>query len=98
MDDPQTQNQYIVYHCGTMGGPNIQITEEESFARLRSSIDSIRIVRKADNASTITYRGDDNATDAQRYFFTREAWDCDPEGENEKSRTYTLKITDEMFQ
>lgn len=39
---------------------------------------------------TFVFRHDENATEEQRYFFTREAWHCDPEGETEKDRTYTL--------
>lgn len=62
-----------------------------------SELDSIRIIRKSDNASTLTFRHDENATEAQRYFFTREAWDCDPPGEVLYDRRYTLILTEDMF-
>lgn len=82
---------------GTHGGPYVAISEESAFTQLMSDYDSVRITRSSDNASTITYRHDENASDAQRYFFTREAWSCDPEGETQKDRTYTLILTEEMF-
>jgi hypothetical protein len=63
-----------------------------------SDYDSVRLTRRSDNASTITYHHNENATNAQRYFFTREAWKCDPEGETEKDRTYTLILTEDMFE
>ena len=81
----------------TGGGPSTTITEEQAFAKLMSDFDSVKIIRRSDGASTITYRHDENATDEQRYFFTREAWKCDPEGETEKDRIYTLILTEEMF-
>ena len=79
------------------GGPSIAITEEQAFAKLMSEFDSVKIIRRSDGASTLTYRHDENATEEQRYFFTREAWKCDPEGETEKDRIYTLILTEEMF-
>jgi hypothetical protein len=79
------------------GGSSTIVTEEQAFTQLMSDYDSVRITRRSDNASTITYRHDENASDAQRYFFTREAWQCDPEGEELKSRTYTFILKDEMF-
>ena len=79
------------------GGPSVSITREQAFTGLQSRFDSVRITRRSDGASTITYRHDDNATEAQRYFFKREAWDCDPEGEELKDRIYTFKLTDDMF-
>ena len=82
---------------GAHGGPYVAISEEQAFMQLMSDYDSVRITRRSDNKSTITYRHDENASDAQRYFFTREAWSCDPEGETQKDRTYTLVLTEEMF-
>ena len=79
------------------GGSSTSVTEEQAFTQLMLDFDSVRISRRSDGASTITYRHDENATDAQRYFFTREAWSCDPEGEELKSRTYTFILKDEMF-
>ena len=81
----------------TGGGPSTTITEEQAFAKLMSDFDSVKIIRRSDGASTLTYRHDENATEEQRYFFTREAWKCDPEGETEKDRIYTLILTEEMF-
>lgn len=72
------------------GGPSTAITEEQAFAKLMYDFDSVMLTRHSDGASTIVFRHDENATDKQRYFFTREAWRCDPEDETEKSRTYTL--------
>jgi len=100
---PYTSNSGDVFDKTTIssfnagGGPSTSVTEEQAFTQLMSDFDSVRISRSSDGASTITYRHDENATDAQRYFFTREAWKCDPEGEELKSRTYTLILTDEMF-
>ena len=82
---------------GAHGGPYVAISEEQAFTQLMSDYDSVRITRRSDNASTITYRHDENASGAQRYFFTREAWSCDPKGETQKDRTYTLILTEEMF-
>lgn len=82
---------------GAGGSSSTIITEEQAFAKLMSDFDSVKIIRRSDGASTITYRHDENATDEQRYFFTREAWKCDPEGEMEKDRTYTLILKEEMF-
>ena len=79
------------------GGPQTTISEEVSFKRLSTELDSIRIIRKSDNSSTTTYRHDENATEAQRYFFTRDAWDCDPPEEELLTRRYTLILTDDMF-
>ena len=81
-----------------MGGPSVSISEENAFTSLISQYDSIKIIRKSDGASTITYHNGDNATDEQRYFFTRDAWICSPDIEGyEGDRTYTLKLTDGMF-
>ena len=82
---------------GARGGSHTSVTEEQAFTQLMSDFDSVILTRRSDGASTITYRHDENATDAQRYFFTREAWKCNPEGETEKDRTYTLILKDEMF-
>jgi len=83
---------------GAHGGPYVAISEEQAFTQLMSDYDSVRLTRRSDNASTITYHHNENATNAQRYFFTREAWKCDPEGETEKDRTYTLILTEDMFE
>jgi len=88
------QNEEIpiyVYH-GVRGVPT-----EVVFNALSLEYDSVRFSRSSDGATTITYSYIENATDAQRYFFTREAWKCDPEGEELKSRTYTFILKDEMF-
>ncbi len=101
---PWTSNSGDVYHqriisyAGDWGGRGIIVTEEQAFNTLMSDYDSVMLTRSSDSTSTITYRHDENATDAQCYFFTREAWKCAPEGETEKSRTYTLILTDEMFE
>lgn len=100
---PYTSNSGDVFDKTTIssfragGGSSTTVTEEQAFTQLMSDFDSVRISRSSDGASTITYRHDENATDAQRFFFTREAWKCDPEGEELKSRTYTLILKDEMF-
>lgn len=75
---------------GVAGGPNIYVTEEQAFTQLMSDYDSVMLTRNSDGATSIVFRHDENATEAQRFFFTREAWRCDPEGETEKDRTYTL--------
>ena len=75
---------------GVSGGPNIKVTEEQAFNKLMSDYDSVMLTRSSDGATSIVFRHDENATEEQRYFFIREAWRCDPEGENEKDRTYTL--------
>ena len=88
------QNEEIpvyVYH-GVKGVPT-----ELAFNSLSLEYDSVRFSRSSDGAATITYSYIEHATDAQRYFFTREAWKCDPEGEELKSRTYTFILKDEMF-
>ena len=87
-----THQQITVCHEGRSGGPNGAYTEEEAFDILRLEYDSVQIIRRSDNASTITYRHDEQATEAQRYFFTPEAWEA-PEG----LTIYTLKLTQEMF-
>lgn len=92
-----TVNSIHVSMPSAMGGPFTTIPEESAFATLIHDIDSIKIIRKSDGAFTITYRHDDNATEAQRYFFTRVAWDCDPPCEELKKRTYTFILTDDMF-
>lgn len=80
------------------GGPHVSVTNEQAFTQLMSDFDSVRITRSSDGASTIIYRHDDNATESQRFFFKREAWTCSPDDEGyEGSRTYTLKLTDDMF-
>ena len=100
---PYTSNSGDVFDKTTIssfragGGSSTSVTEEQAFTQLMSDVDSVKISRRSDGASTITYRHDENATDAQRYFFTREAWKCDPEGEELKSRTYTFILKDEMF-
>lgn len=87
-----THQQITVCHEGRQGGPYGGYTEEEAFDILRLEYDSVQIIRRSDNASTITYRHDEQATEAQRYFFTPEAWEA-PEG----LTIYTLKLTQEMF-
>lgn len=82
---------------GRMGGPSVSVSTEQAFAQLMADYDSVKITRKSDGASTITYRHDENATEAQCYFFTHDAWNCNPEGEELKSRTYTFKLTNDMF-
>ena len=91
-----TEGQYeeipiYVYHGGK------SIPTEVAFLSLSTEYDSVRFSRRSDDGTTITYRHDENATDAQRYFFTRDAWKCDPEGEELKSRTYAFILKDEMF-
>ena len=93
----QTMDHVTVSLVGSMGGPSVAISVEQAFASLCNDYDSVKLTRRSDGASTITYRHDENATDAQRYFFTREAWSCTPEGETEKDRTYTLILKEEMF-
>ena len=74
------------------------VSMEEAFLSLTTEYDSVRFTRSSDGASTITFRHDDNATEGQRFFFKREAWTCSPDDEGyEGSRTYTLKLTDDMF-
>lgn len=75
---------------GVAGGPYIYVTEEQAFTNLMSDYDSVMLTRSSDGATSIVFRHDENATEEQRYFFTREAWKCDPEGETEKDRTYTM--------
>lgn len=93
---PFTSYSGDVYHkrtiCsyGVSGGPNISVTEEQAFNKLMSDYDSVMLARSSNGATSIVFRHDENATEEQRYFFTREAWRCDPEGETEKDRTYTL--------
>ena len=100
---PYTSNSGDVFDKTTIssfragGGSSTTVTEEQAFTQLMSDFDSVRITRSSDGAATITYRHDENASFAQRYFFTREAWSCDPEGETQKDRTYTLILTEEMF-
>ena len=93
----QTMDHVTVSMAGAMGGPSVAISEEQAFASLCNDYDSVKLTRRSDGASTIIYRHDENASDAQRYFFTREAWSCDPEGETQKDRTYTLILTEDMF-
>ena len=85
-----TLNHVNVCAEGRLGGMHVTITEEESFLKLCNDYDSVRLSRRSDGASTITYRHDENATEEQRYFFTREAWQCDPEGETLQARIYTF--------
>ena len=80
----------IISSYGVKGGPHIYVTEEQAFTNLMSDYDSVMLTRSSDGATSIVFRHDENATEEQRYFFTREAWSCDPEGETEKGRTYTL--------
>lgn len=75
---------------GVKGGPHIYVTEEQAFTNLMSDYDSVMLSRSSDGATSIVFRHDENASEEQRYFFTREAWKCDPEGETEKGRNYTL--------
>ena len=75
---------------GVIGGRHIFVTEEQAFTQLMSDFDSVMLTRSSDGATSIVFRHDENATEEQRYFFTREAWICNPEGEMSKSRTYTL--------
>ena len=90
--DNQSQELPIYIYHGVRGVPT-----EVVFLALTTEYDSVRFTRSSDGASTITYSYIENATDVQRHFFTREAWQCDPEGEELKSRTYTLILKDEMF-
>ena len=100
---PYTSNSGDVFDKTTIssfsagGGSSTTVTEEQAFTQLLSDFDSVRITRSSDGASTITYRHDENASDAQRYFFKREAWSCKPDGETQKDRTYMLILTEEMF-
>ena len=93
---PYTSNSGDVYESttissfGVMGGRHIYVTDEQAFTNLMSDYDSVMLTRSSDGATSIVFRHDENATEEQRYFFTREAWRCDPEGETEKDRTYTL--------
>lgn len=80
------------------GGPSVSVSEELAFDKLMYDYDSVMLSRSSDGASTIIFRHDENATDEQRYFFMREAWQCNPEGETEKDRTYTLILKEEMFE
>ena len=83
-----------IYHYTGVGSVSI----ENAFTYLSTEYDSVRFTRSSDGLSTITYRHDENASDAQCYFFTREAWTCSPDDEGyEGTRTYTLKLTDDMF-
>lgn len=91
-----TEGQYeeipiYIYHGGK------SVPTEVAFLSLSTEYDSVRFSRSSDGAATITYSYIENATDAQRYFFTRDAWKCDPEGEELKSRTYAFILKDEMF-
>ena len=95
--DNELVDKTTISSLSTGGGPSTTITDEQAFAKLMSDFDSVKIFRRSDGASTIIYRHDENATEEQRYFFTREAWKCDPEGETEKDRIYTLILTEEMF-
>ena len=83
---------------GAGGGSSTTVTEGQAFAKLMSDYDSVMITRSSDGASTIIFRHDENATDEERYFFTREAWKCDPDGETEKDRTYTLILPSYFWQ
>ena len=101
---PYTSNSGDVFDKTTIssfnagGGPSTSVTEEQAFTQLMSDYDSVRITHSSDGLSTITYRHDENASNAQRYFFTREAWKCSPDDEGyDGTRTYTLILTDEMF-
>lgn len=93
----QTIDHVTVSMFGVIGGRSVAISEEQAFAQLMSDFDSVKLNRRSDGASTLIYRHDENASEEQRYFFTREAWKCDPEGETEKDRTFTLILTEEMF-
>lgn len=68
--------------------------DEWVWCGFRSHHDSVRITRKADGASTITYSYNAESTDEQRFFFTEEAWYTEPEG----STNYYLILADDMFQ
>ena len=100
---PYTSNSGEVFDKTTIssfnagGGSSTTVTEEQAFTQLMSDFDSVRITRSSDGASTITYRHDENASDAQLYFFKREAWSCKPDGETQKDRAYTLILLEEMF-
>ena len=101
---PYTSNSGDVFDKTTIssfragGGSSTTVTEKQAFTQLMSDYDSVMITRRSDNKSTITYRHDENASNAQRYFFTREAWTCSPDDEGyDGTRTYTLILTDEMF-
>lgn len=100
---PYTSNSGSVYDkttissFHTMGGRHTYVSEEQAFIQLMSDFDSVQLTRRSDGASSIIFRHDKNATEAQRYFFTPEAWICYPEGETQLSREYTLILKDEMF-
>jgi len=100
---PYTSNSGDIYNKTTIssfragGSRSISVTEEQAFTQLMSDFDSVQLSRSSDGASTIIYRHNENASEAQQYFFTRKAWKCNPEGEELKDRTYTLILTKEMF-
>lgn len=74
------------------------VSTQDAFRILSSDYDSVRFIRSSDGASTITYCHDENATENQRLFFKREAWTCNPDDEGYVgTRTYTFKLTDDMF-
>ena len=84
-----------IYHYTGVGS----VSTEDAFTYLSTEYDSVRFTRSSDGLSTITYRHDENASDAQRYFFTREAWKCSPDDEGyDGVRTYTLILKGEMFE
>lgn len=68
--------------------------DEWAWEGFRSNYDSVKITRKADGASTITYSYNAESTEEQRFFFTEEAWYTEPEG----STNYYLILADDMFQ
>ena len=92
---PHSRN--LVSGIGTWGGMDISITTEEAFMKLKTDYDIVNITRLPDSTSYITYLHDESATEEQQYFFKREAWECYPDGEEQKDRTYTFTVTDEMF-
>lgn len=66
--------------------------ENNAIASLRMEYDSVRFTRLSDSTSTVTYRYDAGATEAQRFFFEPRGWT------KRAPYTFIFYLSDEMFE
>ena len=68
-------------------------SEENAFHYMCIAFDSVKFTRLSDNAQTLTYRHDEDASETQLLFFKKDAWERQESGDF----FYTFHLSDDMF-
>ena len=81
--------------------PIDDLSWDEAMRLLKDNVANVKITRKSDNKS-ISYRHEENATEQEKFFFTKDAWvitdDESYDDEGLVRRDYTFFVTDELFE